>query len=396
MSSKSDILKQAQALMQARLVEQSDLVLPCIGLFRAWFCEEYILTEERGRMLMPPHIAMEFIPAEYLLGAQRYTQLDYDPPTSYVTQDFIESLALLHNLDEEEVSRALAAEIKEFLDGLFRGRRVSLFGLGDFYVTEEIAGVLLLNFVPSSAVIELLNQPFSVYKPTLLREGVQFPELQTTSTVAEETTVAQFAITDSITASEEPEKPEVIEQPIQTEAVPVKATPVAPPKKSRNIAPILWASLAVVALLVLVLWWLAPKYPIPLPEESKEVSVVNDTIPVVKDTIPVVKDTLILTPGNPIAIDTIQVSRGGSLAQIARKYYGNVYYWVYIYMANKDSIPDPNNLRYGQTLMVPSLECYDLRKDSLEAIQEAKAWETIIQNRKFESYREQRATISLP
>lgn len=390
MSDKSDILRQAQALMQARLVEQSDFVLPCIGLFRARFCEEYILTEERGRMLMPPHIALEFIPAEYLLEAQRYTQLDYDAPTSYVTQEFIESLALLYNLDEEEVSRALAAEIKEFLDGLFRGRRVSLFGLGDFYVTEEIEGVLLLNFVPSSAVIELLNQPFSVYKPTLLREGVQFPELQTISTVAEGATVAQFAITDSITASEEPEKPEVIEQPVQAEAVLVEATSVASPeKKSRNTAPILWISLAVVALLALVVWWLAPKSPAPLSEESKQVAVV-------KDTIPVAKDTLILTPENPIAIDTIQVSRGGSLAQIARRYYGNVYYWVYIYMANKDSIPDPNNLRYGQTLMVPSLECYDLRKDSLEAVQEAKAWETIIQNRKFESYREQRATISLP
>ena len=390
MSDKSDILRQAQALMQGRLVEQSDLVLPCIGLFRARFCEEYILTEERGRMLMPPHIALEFIPAEYLLEAQRYTQLDYDAPTSYVTQEFIESLALLHNLDEEEVSRALAAEIKEFLDGLFRGRRVSLFGLGDFYVTEEVEGVLLLNFVPSSTILELLNQPFSVYKPTLLRESVQFPELQTTSTVAEGATVAQFAITDSITASEEPEKPEVIEQPVQAEAVLVEATSVASPeKKSRNTAPILWISLAVVALLALVVWWLAPKSPAPLSEESKQVAVV-------KDTIPVAKDTLILTPENPIAIDTIQVSRGGSLAQIARRYYGNVYYWVYIYMANKDSIPDPNNLRYGQTLMVPSLECYDLRKDSLEAVQEAKAWETIIQNRKFESYREQRATISLP
>lgn len=384
MSVNSDILRQAQALMQARLVEQSDLVLPCIGLFRARFCEEYILTEERGRMLMPPHIALEFIPAEYLLEAQHYTQLDYDAPTTYVTQDFIESLALLHNLDEEEVSRVLAAEIKEFLDGLFRGRRVSLFGLGDFYVTEEIEGVLLLNFVPSSAIHELLNQPFSVYKPTLLRESVQFPELQTTATVAEVATVAQFAITEK-----EPVEEKVIEQPIQTEAVPVEASPVAPPKKSRNTAPILWSSLAVVALLVLVLWWLVPKSPAPLPEESKEVAVV-------KDTIPVAKDTLILTPENPIAIDTIQVSRGGSLAQIARRYYGNVYYWVYIYMANKDSIPDPNNLRYGQTLMVPSLECYDLRKDSLEAIQEAKAWETIIQNRKFESYREQRETISLP
>lgn len=384
MSVNSDILRQAQALMQARLVEQSDLVLPCIGLFRARFCEEYILTEERGRMLIPPHIALEFIPAEYLLEAQRYTQLDYDAPTSYVTQDFIESLALLHNLDEEEVSRVLAAEIKEFLDGLFRGRRVSLFGLGDFYVTEEIEGVLLLNFVPSSAVIELLNQPFSVYKPTLLRESVQFPELQTTSTVAEGATVAQFAITEK-----EPVEEKVIEQPIQTEAVPVEASPVAPPKKSRNTAPILWSTFAVVALLALVLWRLVPKSPAPLPEESKEVAVV-------KDIIPVAKDTLILTPENPIAIDTIQVSRGGSLAQIARRYYGNVYYWVYIYMANKDSIPDPNNLRYGQTLMVPSLECYDLRKDSLEAIQEAKAWETIIQNRKFKSYREQRETISLP
>lgn len=395
MSSKSDILKQAQALMQARLVEQSDLILPCIGLFRARFCEEYICTAEQRRVLMPPEIALQFVPAEYLLESEHYTQLDYQAPVTYIAEEFIEALSLLHNLDEEEVATVLTAEVKEFLDGLFRGRRVAFFGLGDFFVTEEIAGVLLLNFVPSPALLDLLNQPFSIYQPTPLREGVQFPELQNTTTRADRSQVQQFAITEPAlespitAASPVPTMPEeAIEEPAPVEAV----NDIPAPTKKHKPLPLLWISLAVIGLLLFGLWLLLPQPMAPRYRGAEEIALSKDTLPEIKDT-----DTFALEPSTPPQpLDTLQVSRGGSLAQLARHYYGNVYYWVYIYMANKDSIPDPNNLRYGQTLVVPSLEIFDLKKDSLEALQEAKVWESIIQNRKFYSYTEQRATISLP
>ena len=44
-----------------------------------------------------------------------------------------------------------------------------------------------------------------------------------------------------------------------------------------------------------------------------------------------------------------------TLSRLARKYYNNTYCWVYIYIANKEKISNPNALVPGTTLIIPEL-----------------------------------------
>jgi nucleoid-associated protein YgaU len=48
------------------------------------------------------------------------------------------------------------------------------------------------------------------------------------------------------------------------------------------------------------------------------------------------------------------VKKGDTMYSIARVYYrGDVHKWKAIYDANRDRIPDPNQLKVGQTLVIP-------------------------------------------
>ena len=50
---------------------------------------------------------------------------------------------------------------------------------------------------------------------------------------------------------------------------------------------------------------------------------------------------------------THTVKKGETLGKIATEYYGSSSQWVKIYNANKDTVPDPNRVRPGQTLIIP-------------------------------------------
>lgn len=47
---------------------------------------------------------------------------------------------------------------------------------------------------------------------------------------------------------------------------------------------------------------------------------------------------------------------GSKLAQYAKKYYGNAYFWVYIYEANRSIIKDPNKVPLGITVKIPKVD----------------------------------------
>ena len=53
--------------------------------------------------------------------------------------------------------------------------------------------------------------------------------------------------------------------------------------------------------------------------------------------------------------ETIVTEPTTTLSKLARKYYNNTYCWVYIYIANKDKIKNPNSLTPGTELIIPEL-----------------------------------------
>ena len=61
-----------------------------------------------------------------------------------------------------------------------------------------------------------------------------------------------------------------------------------------------------------------------------------------------------LTPDdNSLAVVVTQ--KGMTLSKLARKYYNNTFSWVYIYMANVETLKNPNYMREGLRLRIPAL-----------------------------------------
>ena len=48
------------------------------------------------------------------------------------------------------------------------------------------------------------------------------------------------------------------------------------------------------------------------------------------------------------------VVAGDSLSKIAKRFYGNANAWKSIFDANRDQLPDPDRIRPGQILKIPS------------------------------------------
>ena len=59
--------------------------------------------------------------------------------------------------------------------------------------------------------------------------------------------------------------------------------------------------------------------------------------------------------------EEVVTEKGMTLSKLARRYYNNTYCWVYIYMANKSKIPNPNALEAGITLSIPELTQQEMR-----------------------------------
>lgn len=121
----------------------------------------------------------------------------------------------------------------------------------------------------------------------------------------------------------------------------------------------LWAVLAVLAVGVIV--WLFARGGGKSEPENQEVVAQADTVVEVDD---VVTDTI-----------TSKVV----LTTLAEKYYGSQWFWVYIYEENKDIISDPNNVRPGTAVVIPSAEKYGIDVNDRASVKKAQrlSWELL-------------------
>lgn len=71
-----------------------------------------------------------------------------------------------------------------------------------------------------------------------------------------------------------------------------------------------------------------------------------------------------------VITDTIR--RGYLIHDIAKRFFGNKDYWVYIYEENKAGISNPNNMQPGQVLVVPSAEKYGIIPGDAESLRKAR------------------------
>lgn len=62
------------------------------------------------------------------------------------------------------------------------------------------------------------------------------------------------------------------------------------------------------------------------------------------------------------------VEKGVSLTKLARENYDNIYCWVYIYLANRDKISNPNSVPEGTELLIPELTEEELKITKEESL----------------------------
>ena len=79
--------------------------------------------------------------------------------------------------------------------------------------------------------------------------------------------------------------------------------------------------------------------------------------PAVKNEVP--KAARTSESANVKLLATEVVTSEMTLSQLARKYYGNTFCWVYIYAMNKSVIKNPNALQIGQKIRIPELSDVD-------------------------------------
>ncbi len=83
---------------------------------------------------------------------------------------------------------------------------------------------------------------------------------------------------------------------------------------------------------------------------------------VIKDTLRVYTDFITIE----------KLTNGSRLTWLSRKYYGAPDFWVYIYEANKDKLPDPNSIPVGTTIRIPKLPTEWTDTTNPQSMQQAK------------------------
>ena len=71
-------------------------------------------------------------------------------------------------------------------------------------------------------------------------------------------------------------------------------------------------------------------------------------------------------------LTTVTLGSGDYLARYARRYLGRSEYWIYIYLANKEQIEDPDNIPLGTEIQIPSPQSVGITGDEKADLTEAK------------------------
>ena len=77
-------------------------------------------------------------------------------------------------------------------------------------------------------------------------------------------------------------------------------------------------------------------------------------------------------------MDTVVIQTGDRLTLISLKYYGHKIFWVYLYLANKESIPNPNSVAIGTHIHIPVPETYNIDANDEQSIRKAATLQTEI------------------
>ena len=403
------------ALLIGRLTQGSTSYMRSVGLWSAESSSAFIAVLPSGeRYLMPPRLTPRVTNQEQPLSAEEIGELLAKGATQIpqTIQSFYNNVTKLFEMHER------------------LGHTLEWASLGTFapqpIASEEEGCETSYAFTPCDELLRQVNKPFEMFAPTLLKEGVHWPDVEEhpaesleqaypsiiSSRIAESADVPQPVPTpptwtpqsQAVTPTTPPPFPTSESNEIET----VVATPPLPPTSESNEPEAtvatpppyrkeepqesqptpsertnrrrwLWIVIPLVAVLLmaLLLWFFVFGR-----EERTQGSVAT---PPASTTAPIEEtptiDTIapidsVTPPADTTAqqeiLTTVTLGAGDYLARYARRYLGRGEYWIYIYLANKEQIEDPDNIPLGTEIQIPSPQSVGITGNEEVDLAEAK------------------------
>lgn len=403
------------ALLIGRLTQGSTSYMRSVGLWSAESSSAFIAVLPSGeRYLMPPRLTPRVTNQEQPLSAEEIGELLAKGATQIpqTIQSFYNNVTKLFEMHER------------------LGHTLEWASLGTFapqpIASEEEGCETSYAFTPCDELLRQVNKPFEMFAPTLLKEGVHWPDVEEhpaesleqaypsiiSSRIAESADVPQPVPTPPTwtpqSQAETPTTPPPFPTSESNEIETVVATPPLPPTSESNEPEAtvatpppyrkeepqesqptpsertnrrlwLWIVIPLVAVLLmaLLLWFFVfgreerTQNPVATPPASTTAPVEKtptiDTIASIDSVAPPADTT-----AQPEILTTVTLGNGDYLARYARRYLGRSEYWIYIYLANKEQIEDPDNIPLGTEIQIPSPQSVGITGDEKVDLAEAK------------------------
>lgn len=315
--------------------------------------------------------------------------------------EFAEQIAALTSIDRATAEKFVHAFFNHIENALAVSENVTVNGIGTFSRTSDHDNPVC--FTPDSSLATAINQPFEIFEPVEISDGVDvtsiaLPDHASMTNTLEITTapstdpiedtakidVAETFVEDDTDAvpSDSPSESKLSEeaddshQPADAEQIDISGEYVSFSENShhRNIRPVwLFAALFVGLLAGYVIGYfchdgiasiVAP------PADAKSDNLTADVKPLQSANEQIVgnrlsNDSLVLDTAAETSIeqndankepvyDTVTPER--FLTTMARKYYGRMEYWAFIYEANADRLGNPNRIKPGTKVLIPDID----------------------------------------
>lgn len=385
------------ALLIGRLTQGSTSYMRSVGLWSAESHSAFIALLPGGeRYLMPPRVTPRITNQEQPLSAEEIGELLAKGATQIpqTIQSFYNNVTKLFEMHER-----LGHTLEWAPLGTFAPQPIS--GTGEDDATSYA-------FTPCDELLRQVNKPFEMFAPTLLKEGIHWPDVEEhpaeslekaypstiSSRIAECTVTPQPASTPPswtpqsqaetpatpppfpTSESNEPEAVVVTPPPYRREK-PQESTSTPVERTTRRLW--LWIVIPLVAVLLmaLLLWFFVfgraerTQGSVATPPASttapvEETPAIDTVAPI--DSVAPPADTM----AQPEILTTVTLGAGDYLARYARRYLGRSEYWIYIYLANKEQIEDPDNIPLGTEIQIPSPQSVGITGNEEADLAEAK------------------------
>lgn len=385
------------SLLIGRLTQGSTSYMRSVGL---WSAESHsasiVLLPSGERYLMPPSVTPRITNQEQPLSAEEIGELLAKGATQIpqTIQSFYNNVTKLFEMHER-----LGHTLEWSSLGTFAPQAID---------SEGACSETSYAFTPSDELLKQVNKPFEMFAPTLLKEGIHWPDVEEHPAERLEKAYPS-TISSRITESADAPRPASTpptwtpQSQVETPATPppfptsesneTKAVIATPPPYRREepqesqVTPSertnrkLWLWIVIplvpVLLIALLLWFFVfgreerTQGPVATPPASttapvEETPAIDSIAPI--DSVTPPADTT----AQPEILTTVTLGSGDYLARYARRYLGRSEYWIYIYLANKEQIEDPDNVPLGTEIQIPSPQSVGITGNEEADLAEAK------------------------